>query len=190
MGNLKRHKMAWIPPISSWIAQLTLGVAVTMSVLPTGASKLQAQTTGSLAKQFDGLSPERKLLFEETANNLRCPTCSGLGIMQSDAPFSLQIRQTVLDQIDQGKSQDEIIDFFTKRYGLWILRKPPTSGFHLFAWLVPGLFLLLGPLVIYLFVWRNRRQVSTFGIRKTEVLLSEFDEALASARLKRKTQNQ
>lgn len=141
-----------------------------------------AQSTASIAKEFDALTPEQKILFEEISNDLRCPTCTGLSILQSDAPFSLQIRQAVLDQVKTGNKKAEIIDFFTERYGLWILREPPKKGFHFLAWLIPSLFLILGPLLIWFFVWRKRQQVSTFGIRPTKEIIKEFEDKLKAQR--------
>ena len=141
-----------------------------------------AQSTASIAKEFSALPPEQKILFEEISNDLRCPTCTGLSILQSDAAFSLQIRQAVLDQVKTGKERSEIIDFFTERYGLWILREPPKKGFHFLAWLIPSLFLILGPLLIWFFIWRKRQQVSTFGVRPTSEILKEFEEKIKAQR--------
>lgn len=141
-----------------------------------------AQSTASIAQELNVLAPDQKILFEEISNDLRCPTCTGLSILQSDAPFSLQIRQAVLDQVKTGKKKSEIKDFFTERYGLWILREPPTKGFHFLAWLIPSLLLILGPLLIWFFVWRKRQQVSTFGVRPTSEILKEFEEKLEAQR--------
>lgn len=93
-------------------------------------------------------SDSQKELYYELADQLRCPTCSGLSILQSDAPFSLQIRQTLAEQIQASLSHSEITEFFTQRYGLWILRNPPRHGFHLLAWILPLLLALMGPALL------------------------------------------
>ncbi|MCY4381512.1 MAG: cytochrome c-type biogenesis protein CcmH [Proteobacteria bacterium] len=92
----------------------------------------------------DHVTAEQKELFFSVAANLRCPTCTGLSVLQSDAPFSIQIKNLVQEQVSQGANQREIITFFTERYGLWILREPPKKGEHLLIWLLPVLFLLFG----------------------------------------------
>ena len=50
----------------------------------------------------------------------------------------------------KGKSDKEIIDFFVERYGEWILRSPPMSGFNLVLWVLPGTTIVTGLLwVLY-----------------------------------------
>ena len=145
-----------------------------------------AQTTASIANLLEPLSPEKKALYDQISEDLRCPTCTGLSVLQSDAVFSLQIRKAVLDQVIQGKSKKEIMQFFTERYGLWILREPPTKGFHFFAWLVPIFILIMGPFLLWFFVWRKRQTVSTFGIRSSHEILEEFETKLTALRIKTK----
>ena len=132
-----------------------------------------------VAEELNRLTAEQKKVFDQASNNLRCPTCTGLSILQSDAPFSLQIRKAVIEQVSMGKNYDEIIKFFTERYGLWILREPPTEGFHFLAWFIPLSILLLGPFFIWFFIWRKRAHISTFGIRATQDIADEFHKKLA-----------
>ena len=50
----------------------------------------------------------------------------------------------------QGKSDEEIIAYFVKRYGEWILRAPPVSGFNIVLWVLPGTAIVTGLLwVLY-----------------------------------------
>ena len=40
--------------------------------------------------------------------------------------------------------------YFTERYGEWILRAPPVSGFNLVLWVLPGIAIVTGLLwVLY-----------------------------------------
>src|SRR5689334_3500058 len=83
--------------------------------------------------------------FRDVAKELRCPTCTGLSVLESDASFSVQIKDQVKEQIGLGKNKEQIVSYFVDRYGPWILREPPKQGFNLLAWLVPSLLLCLGP---------------------------------------------
>ena len=121
-------------------------------------------------------------LFHEVAGQLRCPTCTGLSVLDSDARFSQQIKEIVLEQVEGGKSQAEILKYFTERYGVWILRSPPTTGFNIVAWALPIAILLLGPPAVWFFVWRRRRVVSTMGVRPASDILREMDTRLAELR--------
>jgi len=126
-------------------------------------------------------SPE----FRDTAKELRCPTCVGLSVLDSDAPFSVQIKDQVREQMEAGKSHDEIMAFFTERYGPWILRVPPDTGFNILAWIVPIVLLCLGPPAMWFFVWRKRRTVATFGIKSVDVIIREMQTDLARVRADR-----
>ena len=49
-----------------------------------------------------------------------------------------------------GKSDEEIMAYFVERYGEWILRAPPVSGFNMVLWVLPGAAIVTGLLwVLY-----------------------------------------
>lgn len=120
--------------------------------------------------------------FRDVAKELRCPTCTGLSVLESDAAFSVQIKDLVKEQVAAGKSKDEILQYFTARFGPWILRSPPVAGFNIFAWAVPLGMLLLGPPLIWFFVWRKRSVVSTVGVRPDADIVKEMHDSLARVR--------
>jgi cytochrome c-type biogenesis protein CcmH/NrfF len=57
------------------------------------------------------------------------------------------IREEIWERLQNGESIASIIDVFKERYGLIILSAPPTSGFHLTAWVVPFIVLVIGAFV-------------------------------------------
>jgi cytochrome c-type biogenesis protein CcmH len=126
--------------------------------------------------------------FRDVAGDLRCPTCTGLSILDSDAAFSVQIKNEVRVQLSQGKNKDDILRFFTERYGPWILRAPPTAGVHLWAWILPVAALIVGGLVIFMFVWRRKSApsdataVSQGRALSTDEAVAELHARLAKAR--------
>jgi cytochrome c-type biogenesis protein CcmH len=136
-----------------------------------------AQTYGA-----EGMTPEQAELYYRVGDNLRCPTCIGLSVLQSEADFATQIRKAAKEQILAGKSEPEIMTFFTQRYGLWILREPPTEGFHLLAWGIPLAFAVFGPILLYFFVWRKRQEVSIYGVRPSAEILAEMEHELQRMR--------
>ncbi len=128
------------------------------------------------------LSPDENVLFREAAKDLRCPTCQGMSILESDAAFSVQIKNAVKEKIREGMPKDKILDFFTQRYGPWILRQPPKTGFNAIAWIFPLSLMILGPLGVWFFVWRKRKSVPTQGIRPTSAILEEMNRQLEARR--------
>lgn len=134
---------------------------------------------GDKAKKYDTNSP----VFRDVAKEFRCPTCTGLSVLESDAGFSVQIKEQVQEQINLGKNREQIVDFFVERYGPWILREPPVKGFNAWAWIVPITLLCLGPVLIWLLVWKRRVQADSHGVRSSTVILEEMQQNLQ--RLKR-----
>ena len=60
------------------------------------------------------------------------------------------------NQIDLGKSDDEIMAYFMEKYGTAVLSSPPPSGFNLTAWIMPFAALGVGALVAVYFLRRFR----------------------------------
>ena len=180
---------------SGMVGALTLGLLLTCAAAQSSQAQqaselLQGAAPGVPAEASpasssgSSIKPEDidELLFNEIAKELRCPTCTGLSILDSDAPFSNQIKAEVRQQMAQGKGRKEIMAFFTERYGPWILRVPPDTGVNLFAWIIPTVMLALGPVVIWFFFWRRRRTVSSFGIKPAALIEKEFADRIAAAR--------
>jgi cytochrome c-type biogenesis protein CcmH len=91
---------------------------------------------------------------------LRCPTCQGISVKDSEASFSRQIRDKVRRMVEEGQSDEDIKAYFVSRYGEWILRAPKKEGLGLVIWLAPGTALLLAGGWIGWRVYRGRRHPS------------------------------
>ena len=88
--------------------------------------------------------------FKKLSNELRCPTCQGLSVKDSEAGFSTSIKGKIRELMKQGKSDEEITAYFIERYGEWIMRAPPVSGFNIVLWGLPGFAIETGLLwVLY-----------------------------------------
>lgn len=71
------------------------------------------------------------------ARQLRCPVCTSESAADSNAQIAQQMRALIQDQLEEGKSEEEIFAYFQARYGDWIMLNPPKRGIHLLAWLLP-----------------------------------------------------
>ena len=71
-----------------------------------------------------------------------------------------QMRAIVREQLQAGKSPDEIKDFFVSKYGEWVLLKPKTTGFSALLWILPYVVLVLGVSAALWFVrrWAARKK--------------------------------
>lgn len=73
----------------------------------------------------------------ELEQRLRCPVCKSVSIAESMSDTAVAMRATVDEQIKAGRSDEEIIAWFTERYGEWVLLDPPAGGDTLPLWLIP-----------------------------------------------------
>lgn len=86
--------------------------------------------------------PEREAEYYDILKNIRCLTCEGQSVYDSNSDFSLSIKKYVLERLSQGASKKEIEDSLKKQYGDRISFTPPYKKYHILLWIVP--FLLTG----------------------------------------------
>ena len=75
---------------------------------------------------------------------LRCPVCQGMPIAESPAEMAQAMMTRIRELHQEGKSKDEIIEYFIDRYGEWVLLEPKAEGLSWLVWVMPPLFLLIG----------------------------------------------
>ena len=124
---------------------------------------MPAMTLASEIEQF-----EKR--FQKISNDLRCPTCMGLSVKDSDAGFSASIKGKIRELMKQGKSDEEIMAYFVERYGEWILRAPPVTGFNMVLWILPGAAIVTGLLWV---LYRSKNWVETPTEEITGLTLEE-----------------
>lgn len=78
------------------------------------------------------------------AAELRCLVCQNQTIADSHAELAQDLRRQVREMLQQGKSEREILDYMTARYGDFVLYRPPWKASTLLLWLGPVLLLLGG----------------------------------------------
>ena len=71
------------------------------------------------------------------AKQLRCLVCQNQSIDDSDAELAQDLRALVREQLQAGKSDQEILAFLTARYGDFVLLKPPVKPTTWLLWFGP-----------------------------------------------------
>ena len=74
---------------------------------------------------------------EALSKELRCPVCQALSVADSNSEAARAMRQRIHDFVGQGYTDDQIVDYFTDRYGEWVRLEPPATGRHLLVGLAP-----------------------------------------------------
>ena len=88
------------------------------------------------------------------ANRLRCPVCQSESIADSGSQTARDSERLIGELVAEGRTDQEVIDFFVARYGEWILLDPPASGRGLVLWALPLFGLGVGVIAI---LGRRRR---------------------------------
>ena len=98
--------------------------------------------------------------FYAIGSELRCPKCQNQNIADSDAPIAADLRQEVFRLLEDGRSDDEIVDYMVARYGEFVRYKPALNRDTAVLWFGPLAFLLVGVLALVLLVRRRQRAVN------------------------------
>jgi len=77
-------------------------------------------------------------------NQLRCLVCQNQTIADSHAGLAEDLRREVREQLAQGKSEQEVLDFMVQRYGDFVLYRPPVKRTTWLLWFGPALLLAAG----------------------------------------------
>lgn len=133
-------------------------------------------STAAAIDVYEFESPEQEALFKTLSTELRCPKCQNNNIADSNASLAKDLRQKTYELIKQGKTEDEVVEYMVARFGNFVIYKPPVTPATLILWVGPGLFILLGLMVI---VRNSRRKAG-----KEQDALTEAEEARLAKILK------
>ena len=89
--------------------------------------------------------------------NLRCLVCQGQSISDSNSEFAITLKMVVRDLVDQGKSEKEIYNFLSDKYGDWILYNPKLNFGNFLLWFLPYFTLFIGGLIILYLIRKNNK---------------------------------
>jgi cytochrome c-type biogenesis protein CcmH len=137
---------------------------------------------GALLGPAYALSPDELLkdpALESRARaisaELRCLVCQNQSIDDSDAPLAKDLRTLVREQLTQGKSDAEIMEFVVARYGEFVLLKPRLTAGTILLWATPFAVLLIAGAMLLL---RRRRVESAPETPLTEAERQALQRAI------------
>lgn len=88
----------------------------------------------------DDAALERRV--NHVAEQLRCLVCQNQSIADSHAQLALDLKREARSQLSQGRSEQEVLDFMVRRYGDFVLYRPPFKAITWALWIGP--FVVLG----------------------------------------------
>jgi cytochrome c-type biogenesis protein CcmH len=113
--------------------------------------------------------------YKALISEVRCLVCQNQSLADSDAELAHDLRLEVYEQMQQGKDNDEVIDFLVARYGDFVLYNPPVKPSTYLLWYGPFIMLALGLFMLI----KNVRQRS----RQADAALSKEEQARIDALL-------
>ena len=90
--------------------------------------------------------------------NLRCLVCQGQSIADSNSDFAITLKMVVRDLLEKGKTEEEIYNFLSDKYGDWILYKPKLNNENFFLWVFPYVALVIGGIIIVLLIKKRSKK--------------------------------
>ncbi|XWY18718.1 heme lyase NrfEFG subunit NrfF [Bisgaard Taxon 45] len=98
-------------------------------------------------------TPEERVRAVELAKSLRCPQCQNQNLVESNSPIAYDLRLEVYNMVNEGKTNQQIVELMTTRFGDFVLYKPPFQWTTLFLWVAPVVLLLLA----FGLMWRDTK---------------------------------
>lgn len=112
--------------------------------------------------------PEYKERYYALINQLRCLVCQNQTIAESNAELAVDLRRRVHEMIEQGETDEGIIDFMASRYGDFVLYNPPLKPSTMLLWFAPFIVIGIGSVMLVLFiVRRNKDTVSATDVSES-----------------------
>ena len=102
---------------------------------------------GDSLYNFEDLRDEER--FYSLIKEIRCPKCTSGSLASSNAPVSEDIKKKIIQLIKEGKTDDEIKNFLSDRFGNEVLYNPGLNSSTYILWTAPGLFLFIAFLIFF-----------------------------------------
>ena len=121
-------------------------------------------TTATLVQAQEGFPTDNDV--NDIAKKLYCPVCPNTPLDVCETRACQDWRAQIGNQLSDGWSEDQIIDYFVLQYGERVLAEPERDGFTSLLWLLPVIAVLGGLVVVVqaLRSWRSARLSQTLPV--------------------------
>ncbi|MEZ8287341.1 heme lyase NrfEFG subunit NrfF [Vibrio splendidus] len=141
-------------PLIQALVVLSTLMVISFPTLAEDLFTASNKDTSIQVELFEFENPEQQQRAITLAKTLRCPQCQNQNLIESNSPIAKDLRLVVFNMVKAGKSNNEITQYMTERFGEFVLYKPTMSVSNLLLWLLPSLLFLL---FIYLSVKSVRK---------------------------------
>jgi cytochrome c-type biogenesis protein CcmH len=129
---------------------IRLGIAAAWLALQLGACwAADAPTTAT--------DPALEARVNRLSAELRCLVCQNQSLADSHADLAIDLKNQVREQLQAGRSEQDVIRYMTERYGDFVLYRPPVKATTVLLWAGPLVLLLLGGVALWRSLGRSNR---------------------------------
>jgi cytochrome c-type biogenesis protein CcmH len=111
----------------------------------------------ALAQDDGGL---KKAVTDDDVNKIArvvyCPVCESTPLDVCQTQACADWRDIIREMLEEGKTEQDVFDYFSNLYGPRVLAEPPRKGFSLLVWALPLVLIPLG-VVFFSRYMRNLR---------------------------------
>jgi cytochrome c-type biogenesis protein CcmH len=132
-----------------------------------GGVAAQAPTESKAAPLSADPALEARVL--KIAEELRCLVCQNETIAASQADLAKDLRQQIREQLGEGRTQAQILEFMAQRYGYFVLYRPPLQLSTVLLWVGPFVLLLVAAGVLLMNIRRRDPQTEAAPLSPAEL---------------------
>ena len=119
-----------------------------------------ASSAWSVVDVFEFNSELDRERYLELIEEMRCPKCQNQNLAGSDSPIAQDLRREIHRMLDEGKSDQEIVDFMVARYGEYVLYNPRVQRSTWILWGLPLGLVAFGALLLLLIGRKRKEQLA------------------------------
>ena len=97
--------------------------------------------------KFDNLEDE--LRFNNLIKEIRCPKCTSGSLSSSNAPISEDLKLKIVEMIKDGKSDSDIKEYVSDRFGKESLYDPEFTQQTYILWFGPLIFIVIAFIIFF-----------------------------------------
>jgi cytochrome c-type biogenesis protein CcmH len=113
----------------------------------------RVRTSGVVNRETHHTSDEAEIALDRRvaafSRQMRCLVCQNETLADSQAELAVDLRREIREQMKAGRSDDEVTQFLTERYGDFVRYRPPLAPKTYLLWFGP--FVLLAGVLVTLY---------------------------------------
>lgn len=150
-------------------------LAVLVWTLVAGSGYAVVESRDVMPEDFN--SEAQRERYNELIEELRCTVCQNQNLADSNAELAKDLRVQVLEQIQQGMTNEQITDYLVERYSEFVLYRPPFNPATYLLWIGPFIALIAAVAILLILIRRRQQARAQFSDADKQALASALREA-------------